>query len=89
MGKQLFAGLLWWLATSYFLEFGAGMYGFAHGFGPLLGFLIVGAFMGIGARGAIRARLQPAAPRLPTRRIAKIPGTEVPAHGRRAISAKG
>ena len=89
MGKQLLAALLWWLATSYFLEFGAGMYGISHGFGPILGFVIVGAFMAIGARGTILAKLQPAGPRLPPRRIARIPGTQTPVDGRRVVSPKG
>jgi hypothetical protein len=89
MGKQLVAGLFWWLATSYFLEFGAGMYGVPHGFGPILGFVIVGGFMAIGARGTILARLQPAAPQLPPRRIARIPGTDTPAAGRRAVNPNG
>jgi len=86
MGKQIVTGVLWWLATSYFLEFGAGMYGIAHGFGPIVGFLIVGGFMAIGARATNTANLRPAAPRLPPRRIARIPETPAPGNGRRAVS---
>ena len=88
MGKQLLAALLWWLATSYVLEFGAGMYGISHGFGPILGFVIVGAFVAIGARGTIAARLQPAGPRLPPRRIARIPEPQAPVDGRRVVSPR-
>ena len=83
MGKPLLAGLFWWLATSYALEFAAGMYGISHGFGPLLGFLIVGTLMVLGARGTIWAKAPP------HRRIARIPDPRPLVDGRRAVSPNG
>ena len=76
MAKRIVAGLFWFLAVSYFWQFGNAMYGLPAGLGSIFA-LAIALFMSVDPLGMLWKRS-------PARRIARIPESTTPADGKRA-----
>ena len=81
MYKRILAGVFWFLATAYFFQFAGAMFGYPPAMGTLFS-LGVALFMSVDPLGVLWKRQ-------PTRRIARIPDSAVPADGKHAGHAGG
>jgi hypothetical protein len=76
MGKRILAGVFWFLAVGYFFQFAGAIFGYPPAIGTVFA-LGVAVFVSVDPLGMLWKRQ-------PTRRIARIPESAVPADGKHA-----